>query len=266
MTAADAPPALEPVLDLNERVRNYWEQEPCGTGESVAGDLEPESLQWFERIEEHRYAVEPFIHQVAQFTRHRGKTLLEIGVGAGTDHLQWARAGCRCFGTDLTDAAIETTRKRLACYGLESRLQRLDAERLPYPDSNFDIVYSWGVIHHSERPEQIVAEIHRVLKPGGMFIGMVYGRYSLLVLKLWVRQALLKGRPWRSLADVVWNHVESPGTKAYSAREVRRLLGGFSSVALKRFITTYDTAAFPSWARRLFPDDWGWFVTFRAVR
>jgi ubiquinone/menaquinone biosynthesis C-methylase UbiE len=253
-------------LNLNERVRSYWEQEPCGTGESIAGDLEPGSLGWFERIEEHRYAVEPFIHQVAQFTRHRGKTVLEVGVGAGTDHLQWARAGCDCFGVDLTDAGIETTRKRLKCYGFESRLQRIDAERLPYADATFDVVYSWGVVHHSERPEQIVAEIRRVLKPGGAFIGMVYGRRSLLVLKLWVRQALLKGHPWRSPADVVWNHVESPGTKAYTAGEVRRLLGDFSSVALKPFITTYDTRSFPRWLQRLLPDAWGWFITFKAVR
>ena len=253
-------------MNLNERVRNYWEQEPCGTGEPIAGNLEPDSLEWFERIEEHRYTVEPFIHQVAQFTRHRGKTVLEVGVGAGTDHLQWARAGCECFGVDLTDAGIETTRRRLSCYGFQSRLQRLDAERLPYPDATFDIVYSWGVIHHAEKPEQIAVEILRVLKPGGVFIGMIYARHSLLVLKLWFRHGLLKGQPWRSLADIVWNHVESPGTKAYTSDEARRLLGGFSSITLKPFITTYETTRFPRWLHRLIPDAWGWFITFRAVR
>jgi ubiquinone/menaquinone biosynthesis C-methylase UbiE len=255
-----------PVSSLNERVRSYWEAEPCGTDESIAGGLEAGTREWYERIEEHRYAVEPFIHQVAQFTRHRGKRVLEVGVGAGTDHLQWARAGCECFGVDLTDAAIETTRARLACYGLESRLQRVDAELLPYADATFDIVYSWGVIHHSERPEQIAAEIRRVLKPGGMFIGMVYGRRSLLAFKLWIRHALLKGRPWRSPAALIWNYVESVGTKAYTSNEVRRLLTGFSSVALKSFITTYDTVGFPRCLWRLLPDDWGWFVTFKAVR
>jgi len=254
------------ILNLNEQVRRYWEREPCGTEKSISGDLEPGSREWFERIEEHRYVVEPFIHQIAQFTRHRGKKVLEVGVGAGTDHLQWARAGCECFGVDLTDAGIETTRKRLKCYGFESRLERVDAERLPYADETFDIVYSWGVIHHSERPAQIVSEICRVLKPGGLFIGMVYGLRSLLVLKLWVRQALLKGRPWRSFSDVVWNHVESVGTKAYTAREVRGLLAGFSSMRIKSFLTTYDTSRLFPWMQRLLPDDWGWFITFTAVR
>jgi hypothetical protein len=241
------------VSKLNERVRSYWEEEPCGTSDSISAGLQPGTGEWFERIEEHRYAAEPFIHQVAQFTRHRGKRVLEVGVGAGTDHLQWARAGCECFGVDLTDAAIEATRERLAWYGFESQLRRVDAELLPYPDATFDLVYSWGVIHHSE-------------KPGGSFIGMVYGRRSLLVLKLWVRHALLKGRPWRTPSDLVWNQVESVGTKAYTTAEARQLLAGFSSVALKSFVTTYDRAGFPRWLSRFFPDAWGWFITFRAVR
>lgn len=251
---------------LNERVRSYWEQEPCGTGDSIAAGLQPGSREWFERVEEHRYAAEPFIHQVAQFTRHRGKRVLEVGVGAGTDHLQWARAGCECFGVDLTDAAIEATRERLAWYGFESQLQRVDAELLPYADATFDVVYSWGVIHHSEKPGQIAHEIRRVLKPGGSFIGMVYGRRSLRVLKLWVRHALLAGRPWRRPSDLVWNQVESVGTKAYTTAEARHLLAGFSSVALKSFVTPYDTAGVPRWLSRLLPDDWGWFITFKAVR
>jgi hypothetical protein len=99
-----------------------------------------------------------------------------------------------------------------------------------------------------------------------VFIGMVYARRSLLVLKLWIRQALFRGRPWRGPADLVWNHVESLGTKAYTPDEVRRLLASFSSVTLKNFITTYDTARFPRWLWRFFPDDWGWFITFKAVR
>ena len=253
-------------VNLNDQVRSYWEQEPCGTGAEIAGTLEPLSREWFERIEAHRYVVEPFIHSVAQFTRHRGKRLLEVGVGAGTDHLQWARAGCECHGVDLTDAGIATTRARLELYGLASDLRRIDAERLPFPDSSFDVVYSWGVIHHSERPAAIVAEIRRVLRPGGLFIGMIYGRRSLAVLKLWLRHALMKGRVWRSFADVVWNHVESVGTKAYTVREARGLLAGFAQTEVTPLLTTYDTTSFPRWLARFFPDDWGWFIAFRAVK
>jgi hypothetical protein len=75
----------------NEQVRDYWEAEPCGTCEAVVGDIPERSPEWFARIEEYRYQMEPFIHSVAQFTRHRDKKALEIGVGAGTDYLRWAR-------------------------------------------------------------------------------------------------------------------------------------------------------------------------------
>jgi len=189
-----------------------------------------------------------------------------VGVGAGTDHLQWARAGCDCHGVDLTDAAIETTRRHLALHGLSSKLQRMDAERLPFADSHFDLVYSWGVIHHSAEPQRIVAEIHRVLKPGGVFIGMIYGRRSPAVFKLWARHGLLRGRPWRSFSDIVWHHVESVGTKAYTPAETAGLLGAFRDREIRPLLTSYDLASWPAWLAGLFPDRWGWFITFRAIK
>jgi len=248
----------------NADVREYWEQEPCGTDRAVVGTLQPRSVEWYEAVERFRYGVEPFIFSLAQFTRHRGKQMLEVGVGAGTDHLQWARAGCVCHGVDLTDAAIETTRERLAVYGLRSQLQRIDAEWLPYADNTFELVYSWGVIHHSAHPEKMIDEVHRVLKPGGQFLGMMYGRHSLVALRFWVRHALLAGRPWRSMTDVIASHVESPGTKAYTVAELRQLFGAFATFSAEPIITAPDRADWPRFVSRFFPDDWGWFILLRA--
>src|SRR5688572_26194570 len=138
------------MVALNDEVRDFWERQPCGTDPRLVGALQPLTREWFEAVERYRYDVEPMIHAVAQFTRHHGKRVLEVGVGAGTDHLQWARAGALLTGVDLTDAAIETTRARLAAYGFSSDLRRVDAETLPFPDDSYDVVYSWGVIHHSE--------------------------------------------------------------------------------------------------------------------
>jgi len=253
-------------MKLNDEVRAFWEKEPCGTGEGIVGGITPGTLGWYEAVEEHRYRVEPFIHSIAQFTRYHGKMLLEVGVGAGTDHLQWARAGAICNGVDLTAAAIETTRRRFALYGLRTELKHIDAEKLPYPDATFDVVYSWGVIHHSEHPQAILAEIHRVLKPGGRLIGMMYGRHSVLTLKMWIRHALLKARPWRSFADVVWHHMESIGTKAYTQKELMRLLSVFRNVELIPLITPYDTSRLPGWFTQFFPAHWGWFIGFRSIK
>ena len=252
------------VSSQNEDVRQYWDQEACGTYKSVVGALPELSREWFASVEQHRYAMEPFIHTIAEFPTHRGKTVLEVGVGAGTDHLQWARAGAVCFGVDLTQRAIDTTRAHLTLHGFSSTLQRIDAETLPFPDASFDVVYSWGVIHHSARPEQIVREIRRVLKPEGMFIGMLYARHSLVVFKLWVKHALLKGRPWRSWADLVAHHMESPGTKAYTVPELNALWSEFSSCETTQILTPYDYNWFPGWMRRWFRDRWGFFIAVRA--
>lgn len=251
---------------LKTRVREYWEKEPCGTGTNISGNSMEGTPEWYRSIEEHRYKVEPFIHSVAQFTRHRGKKILEVGVGAGTDHLQWARAGAECYGVDLTEAAIRTTENHLRIHNLSSNLARMDAEALPFDDDSFDLVYSWGVIHHTDRPEKIIDEIRRVLRPGGVFIGMMYGRHSLVAVRLWVGHALLKGNPFRTLGDVIWNHMESLGTKAYTCAELKTMFRNFREFTTLPILTTYDIAGWPRWLTRFFPKDWGWFISITATK
>jgi ubiquinone/menaquinone biosynthesis C-methylase UbiE len=192
--------------------------------------------------------------------------MLEIGVGAGTDHLQWARAGLDCHGVDLTDAAIATAGGHLALHGFESKLQRVDAETLPFEDGTFDIVYSWGVIHHSEKPEAILKEIRRVLKPGGEFIGMMYARHSVLAVKLWIKHGLLKLQPWRSLGNVIWNHVESIGTKSYTPAELKAMFGGFRDFRSQSYLTVSDTSWIPRFIHRHFPQDWGFYIAIKAKK
>jgi SAM-dependent methyltransferase len=102
------------------------------------------------------------------------------------------------YGIDLTDAAVQITRSHLEMYGRQSELLRADAERLP--DGSFDLVYSWGWIHYSVDPAQVIREIKRVLKPGGLFVGMMYGRRSLKVLKAWhaaAPKSLMQIYSWR---------------------------------------------------------------------
>jgi ubiquinone/menaquinone biosynthesis C-methylase UbiE len=206
------------------------------------------------------------VAQVARFSQWRDKELLEIGVGAGADHLGFARAGARTHGVDLTAAAITTTRAHLAVHGLTSDLRRCDAEALPFDDQSFDIVYSWGVIHHSDSPARVVAEIHRVLRPGGLFLGMVYARYSLVAAKVWLRYALATGRPFQSLSKVVADHMESQGTKSYTQQEVRDLFSAFTSCLTRKIATHWDTRHLPAQVRGVIPNAAGWFIVIEAVK
>jgi SAM-dependent methyltransferase len=161
--------------DLKERVRAFWQAHPCGTKFS---DAEMGTLEFFERVEAHRYAKEWHIPAAANFAAAQGLRVLEIGCGLGTDGAQFARAGAKYTGIDLTEASIELARKRFELAGLRGEFHIADAEQLDFPDNSFDLVYSHGVLHHTPDTAGAVREIHRVLKPGGRAIVMLYHRGS----------------------------------------------------------------------------------------
>lgn len=227
-------------VELKESVRSYWNQQSCGTDIATS---EKFSQEYFEEIEEHRYAMEPEIMPFAQFTRWRGAKMLEVGVGAGTDFLQWVRAGTKAHGIDLTQEGIDHVRHRLDIYGLECEDLRVgDAENIPHEDDSFDLVYSWGVIHHSPDTQKALHEIARVVRPGGRVKLMVYNRKSAYVVYKWLRWGLLRGRPFMSIERIMAEHQESPGTKAYSIPEFRQMMekAGFEVINADAPITVYD--------------------------
>jgi len=212
------------MSDPLQLVADYWEARVCGTQVAAAKAF---SKAYFDEIEEHRYRLEPHIFSFAQFTRYRGKRVLEVGIGAGTDFAQWVRAGARACGVDLAVRAVEHAQQRLELEGLTAEDVRVaNAEALPYPDGVFDLVYSWGVLHHTPDTRRALREIVRVLRPGGTAKIMLYHRHSLTALYEWLKLALLRGRPWKSVRWCLAHCVESPGTQAFTRQEVRAMLSG----------------------------------------
>jgi ubiquinone/menaquinone biosynthesis C-methylase UbiE len=220
-------------------VYEFWQAEPCGSRYGVA---EPGTRQYFDEIEAARYRLEPFIREFAEFEQWQGRRVLEVGVGAGTDFVNFVRAGAIATGVDLTPASIELTRARLEVEGLDAELQIADGEALPLPDGGFELVYSWGVIHHADNPEQVLREIRRVLAPAGEARVMLYGGRSWFALGLWIRHALAAGHLNRSLHDVVATHLESPGTQCYTRPQVEAMVraAGFGEVTVRGFPTPWD--------------------------
>lgn len=161
--------------NLKDRVRAFWQANPCGT---KFADAPPGTPRFYELVEEHRYSKEWHIPHAAGFTSARGLDVLEIGCGLGTDGAQFARAGANYTGIDLTEAAIELAQKRFELFNIPGRFQTADAERLEFADSSFDLVYSHGVLHHTPDTAGAVKEIHRVLRPGGRAVVMLYHRDS----------------------------------------------------------------------------------------
>lgn len=222
---------------LKEQVRDFWNRESCGERYATSDD----PTQALDAQAEARYELEPYLPRFARFADGRDRDVLEIGVGMGADHLQWARsAPRRLVGIDLTPRAVEFTRARLGAAGLPSDVRVGDAEALPFDDASFDIVYSWGVLHHSPDTAAAIAEVRRVLRPGGTARIMIYHSRSVIGAVLWLRYALLAGHPFRSMASIYAEHLESPGTKAYSLAETRELFRGFRDVRLHTELCSAD--------------------------
>jgi len=248
--------------EVKSRGRAFRNAAPCGAEHATAPEGSPE---FYAQVERARYELEPFIPELAGFAGSRGQSVLEIGVGLGTDLLGFARAGARVTGVDLTQRAIELVGRRLALEGLSGDLSVADAEHLPFADGTFDRTYSWGVLHHTPDTARAVREAIRVTRPGGELCLMLYGRHSWLSYGLWARHALARGRPGRSLADVLSHHMESEGTKAYTVAEVRAMCEGLESLDVRHVGTPYDRRVAGPLAG-LTGSRLGWFVVARGRR
>ena len=165
----------ETNAQLKNRVREFWQNHPCG---SKFADAQPGSRLFYELIEKHRYEKEWHIPEAAGFDQTRNLKVLEIGCGLGTDGAQFAKAGADYTGIDLTQAAVDLTRRRFELFNLPGTFRVADAEHLNFPDNSFDLVYSHGVLHHTPDTPAAVREVHRVLRPGGRTAVMLYHRNS----------------------------------------------------------------------------------------
>ncbi len=260
---------------LKQSVADYWNAQPCGTQFS---DQSKYSKEYFDEVEAFKYSIEGHIFSFAQFTRFHGQKVLEVGVGAGSDFVQWVRAGAIATGIDLTQEGINHVQRRLDVYGLKAHeLKVADCESLPFADNSFDLVYSSGVIHHTPDTPKAMREIIRVCKPGGRCKVMIYHRHSLLSFFFWVRKALLKGRPWKSFAWCLYHFMESPGTKAYTKAEAAQMISDqpVKDVHIWSVLTYYDKLGrfnkffqfcAATLSRLLGGDNVGWFLNIEFVK
>ena len=227
--------------EAKRRARLQWGQDPCGAVHGQNHKLG--TREFFEEVERHRYRdYAPWMPEVMGFSQFRGARLLEIGCGMGTDLLQFARGGACCTGLDLTPRSVQIAQYRFKLFELRGDFALADAERLPFDDERFDVVYSNGVLHHTPDTAGAIFEIHRVLRKGGVTKVMLYHRHS---LNYWgdiiLRRGILRGDFLRGLSakEIMSRYVEyseheaCPLVKVYSRREARKLFAPFSEIALE---------------------------------
>lgn len=214
-----------------EAVKDYWNSRPCNIRHSTA---EIGTEEYFNQVEARKYFVEPHIPAFAEFERWRGQNVLEIGCGIGTDTMNFARAGANVTAVDLSSQSLALAKRRAEVFGLSDKIDFYEANAEHLADfvtpREFDLVYSFGVIHHSPNPGRIVAHIRQNFVHADSVVKiMVYYRYSWKVLMMLFEE---KGKFWR-LDEIIAKHSEAqtgcPITYSYAKKSGAALLGkGFN--------------------------------------
>ena len=228
-------------------VRRFWDAHPCNIRHSPhpVGTRE-----FFDDVERRKYFVEPHIPAFAEFARWRGKRVLEIGCGIGTTTISFARAGASVTAIDLSPESAALTAQRARVYGVEDRVRVHvgDAEQLStiVPVDRYDLVYSFGVIHHSPHPERIVDEARRYMDSQSELRLMVYSRVSFKLF--WIMR---NERVWdmSRIDELIARNSEAqtgcPVTYTYTPESVRRLLKCYRVLDVsKAHIFTWDIDAY----------------------
>jgi len=215
------------------KVKQYWNNRPCNIKHSAK---EVGSKDYFEEVTERKYYVESHIPNFAQFWEWRGKKVLEIGCGIGTDTQQFAENGARIVPVDLSEKSLEIARKRAEFYNLIVNFHHANAEQLSdyIPIDTFDLIYSFGVIHHSPHPEMIIEQIKKYMNKDSTLKIMIYNKISWKVL--WILLKYGKGKFWK-LNELIAKYSEAqtgcPVTYAYTKRSARKLLKGFEILEMR---------------------------------
>jgi SAM-dependent methyltransferase len=203
-------------LGVQDQVRDYWNHH--------IHDLEisknaPGTPGFFADLDQYHFEKLHHLPRLVDFDGYRGRQVLEVGCGAGTDLARFARGGAIVTGVDIAPSSISLANQNFEQQGLEGDLRVGDGEHLPFADNSFDLVYAHGVVQYTGNDQALVDECRRVLKPGGSAVFQVYNRISWL-------NALSK------LMKVGLEHEDAPVLRKYSIGEFKALLSGFSSVRI----------------------------------
>ena len=228
-----------PAPDIQTHSKLWWETNPMSYDWRCTVPYEEGTAEYFDAIDQRFFLSSPSYRGARPFARlipfeHlKGKRVLEIGCGLGAHAELLSRAGCRLSCIDLTERGVSMTRRRLALRGLTADVQRIDAEKMIFPDEEFDFVWSWGVIHHSSNTAGIVEQVHRVLKPHGEFRAMVYHRRSLWAFLSYIR-GFLSGKYFKGMSgeEVLSAYTDGHLARYYTKAEFTALLArsGFSTI------------------------------------
>jgi ubiquinone/menaquinone biosynthesis C-methylase UbiE len=206
-----------------EAVKKFWNERPCNIRHSSA---ELGTRQYFDEVEQRKYFVEPHIPPFADFETWSGKSVLEVGCGIGTDSINFLRSGANLTAIDVSDESVKIAKQRAVVYGFDPLVFNVaNAEELYVPDKTFDLVYSFGVIHHSPHPKKIIEQIAKHQLPGQELRIMLYSKIS---YKLFWAMHTFNRWDMSKMNDTIREYAEAqqgcPYAETYTFDEVKELL------------------------------------------
>lgn len=265
-------------MDNHARIeaQKQWNARACG---ELPGDKQ--SVDYFDAVARDRYLQQPWMHDYFKYERFAGQHVLEIGIGQGADMMQFAKGGAICHGIDITQNHLKLTALNATLRGYEVDLHEGDATHLPFADNTIDCVYSFGVLHHIPEIDQVVAEIHRVLKPGGRVMIALYYKWSAFHI-FWklmangLRNGWLFSKGYDGLLATIEMGADGVNVKPYvrlfSKSEVQDLMRSFRQEDLSihqlhedHFWPGFVGKALRRHLSRLEPH-MGWYVAYQGIK
>jgi len=287
---------------LQKAVQEFWHEKPC---DSDTSDKTLYSLEHLSDIEGQRYSLQSHIRDLLDSVDFAGKQVLEIGTGVGTDARAIISGGGRYHGINVDAGSSDATRRAIEAFGLSGDVRQASALQIPFSDNTFDIVYSFGVLHHIPEVGRAIDEIRRVLKPGGLLVLMLYNKPSINYqieirrLRKWglrliglpgllrlfgavglpeakLQRHLELRRKLGQMSDEEWlsrntDGPDNPYSRVYDEAETRALLTGFTDI--RQEVRFFDYRHWgpigrilPAGVRQYLGDRWGWHRIVRARR
>jgi len=203
------------MKDIKQTIIDYWDRQPCNFLNSNEVEL---NEKFFNDTSKNRYYVEPHVRDFAQFHLYQGKRVLEIGCGIGIDAAEFIKNGADYTGIDISQNSLKIAQKRLDTLNLTGNLVHRNGDDLS-DLGTFDLVYSYGVLHHYPGISDVIDNIYNVLNKNGEFKFMVYAKNS------WKYAMILKG------LDQYEAQAGCPYAKAYTKEDIYKLLDDKFSIA-----------------------------------
>ena len=160
-----------------EDVKSFWDSRPCNIRHSSA----PIGTKlYFDEVEARKYFVEPHIPKFANFAEWKDSNVLEVGCGIGTDAVNFARNGANYSAIELSKESLSITKTRFEVFGLNGRLLLGNVEKVDdlFPGETFDLIYSFGVLHHTPDIKKALTALRKLAKMTTKLRIMVYAKYS----------------------------------------------------------------------------------------